>query len=109
MKEICSPILTAVVAASFTGCALNPLAEDNLSKRENSELISHDISQPSAIEINAKFEKTDANKDGVVSKQEAEKLSWLLAIFDSCDTDRDGTLNWNEFVGAMKSGRNARS
>lgn len=109
MKKIGSAILTAIVAASMVACALNPLAEDGFSKRKNTEPISADMRQPSAIEINANFEKADADKDGSVSKQEAEKLSWLPAIFDSCDADKDGKLRWNEFVVAMQLRHIARS
>lgn len=48
----------------------------------------------------AKFNAADADKDGKLSKDEAGKSSpYLTENFDKRDTDRDGFLSWEEYVG----------
>lgn len=103
MRQISTTVAVAVVVASITGCALNPFAENNIYHRKNTESTSKAMTPPTAPEINARFEKADADKNGVISKQEAETLPGLAAVFDRYNPDRDGTLDWNEFTAAMQS------
>ena len=103
MRTISITILASVVVASVAGCALNPFAEDNIYKRKNTETTSNTMKQPSAPEITASFEKADVDKNRVISKQEAETIPGLVAIFDKYNPDRDATLDWNEFTAAMQS------
>lgn len=103
MRKISTIVVVSLVAAVGAGCALNPFAEDNIYKRKNSDSSASAMQQPSAPEINAKFENADADKNGVISKQEADKLPRLAAVFARYNSDRDGTLNWNEFTAAMQS------
>ena len=103
MRKFSTTVLASVVVASMTGCALNPFAEDNIYKRKNTESTANTMEQPSAMEINTRFEKADADKNGVISKQEAEAIPSLAAVFDKHNPDRDGSLDWNEFNAAMKS------
>jgi EF hand/EF-hand domain pair len=96
-----SPISISTVA--LAGCMLNPAIRDDLFGSTNGKA-SVDVSvRPSAIEINDRFEMIDTDKDGVVSKQEAEKFPRLSAVFDRFNADRDGALNWNEFTAVMLS------
>ena len=103
MRTISTTILASVVVASVAGCALNPFAEDNIYKRKNTETTSNTMQQPSAPEITASFEKADVDKNRVISKQEAETIPGLVAVFDKYNPDRDATLDWNEFTAAMQS------
>ncbi len=103
MRRLTTTILASVVVASMAGCALNPFAEDNIYKRKNTETTSNTMKQPSAPEINSRFEQADADKNRVISKQEAETIPGLVAIFDKYNPDRDGTLDWTEFTAAMQS------
>lgn len=103
MRKTSTAILLLFVTAVGAGCALNPFAEDNIYQRKNTENAARDTKQPSAGEINTKFEKADTDKNGVISKQEAEKVPGLAAIFERYNPDRDGTLDWNEFTAAMQS------
>ena len=103
MRKISSTILASVVFASMTGCALNPFAEDNIYKRKTTETTSNTMKQPSAPEINSRFEQADADKNQVISKQEAETIPGLVAVFDKYNPDRDATLDWSEFSAAMQS------
>ncbi len=103
MRKFSTTILASVVVASMAGCALNPFAEDNIYKRKNTETTSDTMKQPTAPEINSRFEKADADKNQVISKQEAETIPGLLAVFDKYNPDRDATLDWTEFSAAMQS------
>ena len=103
MRTISTTILASVVVASVAGCALNPFAEDNIYKRKNTETTSNTMKQPSAPEITASFEKADVDKNRVISKQEAETIPGLVAVFDKYNPDRDATLDWTEFTAAMQS------
>ena len=103
MRKLTTTILASVVVASMAGCALNPFAEDNIYKRKNTETTSNMMKQPSPPEINSRFEQADADKNKVISKQEAETIPGLVAVFDKCNPDRDATLDWTEFTAAMQS------
>lgn len=103
MRKLTTTILASVVVASMAGCALNPFAEDNIYKRKNTETTSNMMKQPSAPEINSRFEQADADKNRVISKQEAETVPGLVAVFDKYNPDRDATLDWTEFTAAMQS------
>ena len=103
MRKLTTTILASVVVASMAGCALNPFAEDNIYKRKNTEKTSNMMKQPSAPEINSRFEQADADKNRVISKQEAETIPGLVAVFDKYNPDRDATLDWTEFTAAMQS------
>ena len=103
MRKLTTTILASVVVASMAGCALNPFAEDNIYKRKNTETTSNMMKQPSAPEINSRFEQADADKNKVISKQEAETIPGLVAVFDKYNPDRDATLDWTEFTAAMQS------
>jgi Ca2+-binding EF-hand superfamily protein len=103
MRKISTTILVCVVFASMTGCPLNPFAEDNIYKTKPTETSSKTMQQRSAPEINSHFQKVDIDKDGVISKQEAETIPGLAAVFHKYNPDRDAALDWNEFTAAMQS------
>ena len=103
MRKIFSVVLVSFVAAALGGCALNPFAEDNIYKRKDTENAGNATKPRSAGEISAKFDQADADKNGVVSKTEAEKVPGLAAVFDKYNPDRDGSLDWNEFTAAMQA------
>lgn len=48
-------------------------------------------------EAPAAFKKLDADKDGYVTKAEAEKMQALMAVFDTADESKDGKLDVAEF------------
>lgn len=61
--------------------------------------------QKKAVE---RFDKADADKNGFVSKAEADAaLPYVAENFDKYDKDKDGKLSWEEFVGHDKWKREA--
>lgn len=102
MRKIFAAGLVSIVAATAAGCALNPFAEDNIYKRKNTDTAS-DAPQRSVDTTKADFQKADADRNGLISKQEGESVSGLAAIFDRHDPDRDGTLDMQEFSAALNT------
>lgn len=50
-----------------------------------------------------RFDKADADKDGFISKEEAQAtLPYIAENFDKYDKNKDGKLSWEEFVGHDK-------
>lgn len=105
MRKIFAAVLISVVAAVAAGCALNPFAEDNIYNRKNTETTS-DAPQRTADMTKADSHNADADRNGVISKQEGERISGLAAFFDRHEPDRDGTLAMQKSNAAM-NGMNA--
>lgn len=103
MKRFVAVVLVSFVAAALAGCALNPFAEDNIYKRKNSDTAAKEMKRSPAGPTQADFQTTDTDKNGVISRQEAETMAGLAAVFDKYNPDRDNTLDWNEFKAAMES------
>ena len=54
--------------------------------------------------IEAAFTRADANADGKLSRDEAQRLPAIALRFDELDKDRDGFLSLEEFAaGAMQN------
>lgn len=85
--------------------------------RQNSGL--KNIFQPSVDEMKIVFDKFDSNKDGKISQQEykatlksldmGKSVNDVPKIFRVVDLDRDGFINFEEFMEAQKKGGGVRS
>ena len=53
---------------------------------------------PDRAAIEAAFGRADANKDGMLSKDEAVRLPAIAAKFAQLDLNKDGMLNPEEFA-----------
>ena len=53
-------------------------------------------------QLRAAFEKTDANGDGKLSREELSVWAGLSRRFDQIDTDKDGSVSSVEFEEALK-------
>ena len=102
MRKTSALVLVTFLSAAVAGCALNPFAEDNIYKRKRAEP-STDAPQRNMEMAKADFQKADADKNGLISRQEGERVSGLSAIFDKHDPDHDGTLDMQEFNAAMNA------
>lgn len=58
-----------------------------------------DIARLAQKQAAEKFDEADKDKDGKISRVEAEAFPYVLKKFDSMDTSKDGFLSWEEFVG----------
>jgi Ca2+-binding EF-hand superfamily protein len=47
------------------------------------------------------FTALDANKDGKISKTEAQKNAAVMQAFDQADKNKDGSLSKDEFLAAF--------
>ena len=52
--------------------------------------------------VSALFTQADQNGDGLLSRAEAATVPGLEAAFDKMDTDRNGSLNADEFTRGTK-------
>jgi hypothetical protein len=53
-------------------------------------------------QIDDAFRRTDADRDGVISRNEAKIWNGLTRKFDQVDTNHDGTISRTEFLDALK-------
>lgn len=59
-----------------------------------------DIARLAKEKAQARFDASDADKDGKLSRDEVTRdLSYMSQNFDKLDADKDGFLNWEEYVG----------
>jgi Ca2+-binding EF-hand superfamily protein len=62
--------------------------------------------EPKPADAGAAFKQLDADKDGFVSKPEAERMKGLVAVFDTADENKDGKLDVAEFSKATATAKN---
>lgn len=58
-----------------------------------------EIARINAEKARNRFAAADTDKDGRLSKEEVGGIAYLSEGFEKYDKDRDGFLNWEEFVG----------
>ncbi len=68
-----------------------------LAQADNAALASSEAGVPA-------FETIDADKDGMITRQEASAFSALEVTFDSIDTNKDGSLDSKELVRSRETG-----
>lgn len=59
-------------------------------------------SQVTLDQIAEAFQRTDANRDGQISRDEARIWNGLTRQFDKVDADRNGAISNAEFLDALK-------
>ena len=70
---------------------------------ENAEGHKGDMARAVVKKANERFDKADADKDGLISKDEATStLPAVAENFAKYDKNNDGKLTWEEFVGNDK-------
>ncbi|MFN3376376.1 MAG: EF-hand domain-containing protein [Burkholderiaceae bacterium] len=53
--------------------------------------------------VDAAFERADTNRDGALTRDEAQRLPAIAERFDAIDTDRSGTLSRDEVARGTRS------
>lgn len=54
-------------------------------------------------DLEAAFQRADANKDGKLSRQEAERFPAVAQRFEQIDSNRDSSISLEEFVRAANA------
>jgi Ca2+-binding EF-hand superfamily protein len=67
-----------------------------------------DIARLAQKQAAEKFDEADKDKDGKISREEAETFPYVLKKFDNMDTSKDGFLSWEEFVGHSRWKKEAK-
>jgi len=61
------------------------------------------MKEPCKVGFDERFDESDINHDGALSKDEAETgMPMLFAHFDEIDTNRDGKISKDELAASMK-------
>ncbi len=59
-----------------------------------------DLARAEKQRAEERFDASDTNKDGKLSREEVtNRSSYLTENFDKLDADKDGFLSWEEFLG----------
>ena len=82
---------TALAAALFAGLCV--VATAQTTKPRTAE-----PSAPDKTAIEAAFMRADANRDGVLSRDEAARMPAIAAKFDELDKNKDALLSPEEFA-----------
>jgi len=62
-----------------------------------------DMARAAQKKANERFDKADADKDGLISKEEAAAtLPYVAENFEKYDKSKDGKLTWEEYLGHDK-------
>lgn len=94
-----SPPFLAVPIAAALLCSAAAQAQSVIPKLDQ-EGRKGDMARLAKEQAVAKFDAADADKDGKLSKDEAAKASpYFAENFDKRDTNQDGFISWEEYVG----------
>ena len=95
MQSITTRALSAVAASLMFGLALGAQAQ--------MQPPAPDAAAKDKAAIEAAFRRADINKDGKLSRAEAEMLPSVAARFDDIDKDKKGYLTLDEFMAAVSA------
>ena len=77
--------------------------EDRAQIPQRTDVLQNPVDKHSAKDVKKAMKKLDRDKDGTVSKTEAEKIPGLSEQFDVADKNKDGVLDSAELAEAMKA------
>jgi hypothetical protein len=104
-SKICTAIALAVAMAMPVGALAASTAPPPNTSPTNSPPDKSDRSAPADTGNSTSlpsFKQLDKNKDGFVSRDEAQKASSISARFDELDLDHDGKLSRSEMDAAQR-------
>ena len=93
MNSTTPRVLTALAASLLIGLPLGAQAQ--------MEPPATDAAAKAKAAVEAAFKRADVNKDGKLSRAEAEMLPSVAARFDEIDKDKKGYLTLDEFMAAV--------
>ena len=89
--------ITALATAALIGVPLAAQAQTQPQPQPPAT----DAAAKDKAAIEAAFRRADVNKDGKLSRAEAEMLPSIAARFDEIDKDKKGYLTLDEFMAAV--------
>lgn len=104
------PFLTALLLGLFSTLSANGQATRSITPELDATGRRGDMARLAQKAANDKFEDADEDKNDLLSRAElAKHLPYYDQNFERFDKDKDGVLNWDEFVGHDKWKRTPRS
>ncbi|HJV25424.1 MAG TPA: hypothetical protein VJ673_07045 [Aromatoleum sp.] len=95
----CRRLAAATLSALLLGVVCNATAQTLIPSLERQDHVG-DLGRAAREKAVARFDGADADKDGRLSKAEVEgRLTYVAENFDRLDTNHDGYLSWQEFIG----------
>jgi len=94
-------MIRSTLLAALIGCAtLTSATAQTMVPKLDQEGRKGDVARLARQKAQERFNAADMDKDGRLSQQEASKDSpYLAEKFAERDTNRDGYLSWEEYVG----------
>jgi Ca2+-binding EF-hand superfamily protein len=87
--NLIKPAIIGTLTAALAVFAINGFAG------ETGETVEGEAPESEAMDKPA-FDELDANIDGVITLDEAQE-TWLAAVFQDVDQDKDGVINRSEY------------
>jgi hypothetical protein len=95
LRHYCLQLSAVVLAA-----AAQPAFSQTMIPKLDQEGRKGDMARLAKEQAVIRFNAADTDKDGKLSRDEAQKAApYLHENFDKRDLDKDGFLNWEEYVG----------
>ena len=91
--------ITTIATAALIGLPL--AAQAQAQPQPQPQPPATDAAAKDKAAIEAAFRRADVNKDGKLSRAEAEMLPSIAARFDEIDKDKKGYLTLDEFMSAV--------
>ena len=93
--------ITTIATAALIGLPLAAQAQAQPQPQPQPQPPATDAAAKDKAAIEAAFRRADVNKDGKLSRAEAEMLPSIAARFDEIDKDKKGYLTLDEFMSAV--------
>ena len=96
--EARSVLLVAALAFGGIAGAQGQTASPSPAKRASAASGSIPVNKATSKDVDAAFDRADADKDGKLSRTEAENLPAVAQRFEQIDTDRDTFVSRDELM-----------
>ena len=88
----------ALLAACWAGIGTVAIAQTATPPATTQPPTGAESSAAGRVALEAAFTRADANNDGMLSREEAQRLPAIAERFDELDKNKDGVLSFDEFA-----------